>query len=218
MQQLQEIQVIEHRNSRVLTTSQLADSLETEAKVINRNFQRNKESYQQGVHYFALSGDDLKLFKASRQNDASLKFVSVLYLWTEQGAWMHAKSINNSRARKAMSALIDNYFEISKQRAPSTQTLAISYEKFIQIERRVETLEQRLREEITLHSGEQLRLRKAVSTRIYELTNNDGARQVLFRSLYAALKERYHVSSYRDIKQYQLQDALRFIARWGGRT
>ncbi|MDM5333410.1 ORF6N domain-containing protein [Ureibacillus composti] len=218
MQQLQELQVIEHRNSRVLTTSQLAESLETEAKVINRNFQRNKDIYQQGVHYFALSGDDLKWFKATRQNDASLKFVSVLYLWTEQGAWMHAKSINNSKARKAMSALIDNYFSMSNQGNNSSQTLAISYEKFIQIERRVETLEQRLREEITLHSGEQLRLRKAVSTRIYEMTDNHEARQALFRSLYAALKERYHVSSYRDIKQHHLQDALRFITRWGGRT
>ncbi|SOC06349.1 ORF6C domain-containing protein [Ureibacillus xyleni] len=62
----------------------------------------------------------------------------------------------------------------------------------------------------------QLRLRKAVSTRVYEMTDDPDARQVYFRLLYAALKRRYHVRSYREIKQSQLQDALRFIENWRG--
>lgn len=214
LQQLQE-QVIEHNNIRVLTTLQLADSLDTDPKVINRNFQRNKSSYQQGVHYFALSGDGLKLFKASRQNDASLKFVSVLYLWTEQGAWMHAKSINTEQAKKAIHALIVNYFTFTNQQTFESKTPAITYEQFQKIERRVEELEQ-LVKQATLHSGEQARIRKAVGARVYELTESQGARQVLFRALYAAIKERYNVGSYRDIKQYQLQDAIRFIEKWKG--
>lgn len=67
-----------------------------------------------------------------------------------------------------------------------------------------------------LREGEKIRLRKAVSERVYTLTDKSGAHQVLFKSLYTALKERYVVSYYGDIKRHQLQDALRFIAQWKG--
>ena len=76
-------------------------------------------------------------------------------------------------------------------------------------------MEQRLLE-VTLHVGEQTRLRKAVNRRVYQLTEDKGARCTLFRALYAAIKERYSVDSYRDVLQCDLQDALRFVAEWGG--
>lgn len=82
------LQPIVQNGQRVLTTLQLAESFETDPKIINRNFQRNADRYVQGKHFFALTGDDLKEFKGSRQFDDSLKFVSVLYLWTEKGAWL----------------------------------------------------------------------------------------------------------------------------------
>lgn len=216
MQQLQEREIIAHNDIRVLTTAQLAESLNTKSSIINRNFQRNKKNFLQGVHYFALTGEELKRFKASRQNDATLKYVSVLYLWTEQGAWMHARHLKTEKARTAMNALIANYFSTSKQ-FQRQEHLPIS-ERFIEIERKVEWLEQQLRE-VTLHSGEQIRVRKAVAARVYELSEKPGSKskQLLFRELYAALKQRYQVGSYRDIKQYQLQDALRFIETWEGR-
>lgn len=217
MRELQEREIIEHNDIRVLTTAQLAESLNTKSGIINRNFQRNKEQFREGVHYFSLTGEELKQFKASRQNDVTLKYVSVLYLWTEAGAWMHAKHLKTDKARTAMNALIANYFSTSKQ-FQRQEHLPIPYERFIEIERKVEWLEQQLRE-VTLHSGEQIRVRKAVAARVYELAELPGAKpkQVLFRELYAALKERYQVGSYRDIKQYQLQDALRFIETWEGR-
>lgn len=209
------LQVIEHGDTRVLTTSQLAKSLDTESKIINQNYRRNKNIFKQGIHFFELTGEELKEFKAKLQNEASLKFASTLYLWTEKGAWLHANSLNTDQAKNAIVALIDDYYTKKKMNNPKTEALAISYEQFQQIERRVELLEQLVKES-TLHSGEQARIRKAVGARVYELTENQGARQVLFRTLYAAIKERYNVGSYRDIKQYQLQDALRFIEKWKG--
>lgn len=209
------LQVIEHGDTRVLTTAQLAKSLDTESKIINQNYRRNKNIFKQGIHFFALTGEELKEFKAKLQNEASLKFASTLYLWTEKGAWLHANSLNTDQAKNAIVALIDDYYTKKKMNNPKAEALTISYEQFQQIERRVELLEQLVKES-TLHSGEQARIRKAVGARVYELTENQGARQILFRALYAAIKERYNVGSYRDIKQYQLQDALRFIEKWKG--
>ncbi|MED1939676.1 ORF6N domain-containing protein, partial [Cytobacillus firmus] len=91
---MNQLQPISQEGQRVLTTIQLAESFGTDAKIINRNFQRNASRYEQGKHYFALSGEDLREFKGSRQFDDSLKFTSILYLWTEKGAWLHAKSLN----------------------------------------------------------------------------------------------------------------------------
>ena len=208
--------VIEHGNVRVLMTQQMAESFETNPKVIARNFQRNQDQFKLGVHYFLLTGEDLKAFKASRHDDANLKYVPNLYLWTEKGAWQHALFLKGDRAKEACRMLIDSYYSILEQ-PQHAQPLTISFEQFQQIESRVMALEQRL-QEVTLHSGEQTRLRKAVTERVYQLTEQKGARRTLFRALYSAIKERYGVGSYRDVKQHELQDALRFVSEWGGKA
>lgn len=89
---------IQHADKKVLTTAQIAEAYEVDSKSLIRNFQRNKEHYQEGTHYFALTGEALKQFKGGRQNDATLKFVSLLYLWTEEGAFLLAKSLSSDKA------------------------------------------------------------------------------------------------------------------------
>lgn len=216
---MQQLQVAEHRDMRVLTTTQLAEAFDTNNKIITRNFQRNQKRYFPEEHYFALSGEELRQFKATRQNDVSLKYVSVLYLWTEKGAWLHAKSLNSDRAWVAFHALVDNYYSLTAmwiEQQSEQETKVISYEHIHQIESRLSVLETQMKEQITLHTGEQKRLRNAVSERIYLLAKREvGARPLLFRLLYRALRERFDVESYRDVKQHELQDALHFVAEWG---
>ena len=66
-----------------------------------------------------------------------------------------------------------------------------------------------------LYEGQKNQLRKAISARIYQLTENKGAHPALFRALYAELKQRYNVDSYQAIKQRDFADAIRFISKWG---
>ncbi|MEZ7173618.1 ORF6N domain-containing protein [Sporosarcina sp. OR05] len=220
---MQQLQVIEHANRRVLTTNQLAEAFETNGKIITRNFQRNKERYEIGKHYYSLSGEDLNQFKASRQNDGTLKFVSVLYLWTELGAWLHAKSLNTDKAWEAYRMLIEEYYAITQMRQGVedgvNQTPSLSNKEYYHLESRLIALEEQFKNVLTLHSGEQKRLRMAVTERVYQLSRKEkGARPTLFRAIYTELRERYEVESYRDVKQHQLQDALRFVAGWGGES
>ena len=213
-------ELIVHGGKRVLTSVQLAEPFGTNAKVINRNFSRNQNQFVEGEHYFQLTGDVLKAFKAERPNDASLKFTASLNLWTEKGAWLHASYLKGSRAKEALHTLIDGYYNILEQPqhiVPNqAQPLAITYEHIQQIESRLEVVEKQLRES-TLHSGEQTRLRIEVTKRVNQLVGNKkDARGALFRAIYSSIKERYQVGSYRDVKQHELQDALRFVAQWGG--
>lgn len=109
------LDVIDYGKMRVLSTSQLAEAFGTNSKVIAKNFQRNKGRYEEGQHYFVLMGKTLKNFKASYQNVESLKFVSILYLWTEKGAWLHTKSLNTKKAWEAYQNLFDMYYQVEKQ-------------------------------------------------------------------------------------------------------
>lgn len=211
--------LIVHQDKRVLTSVQIAEALSTNAKVINRNYQRNANKFTEGTHFYCLKGEELKAFKAKRPHDVNLKFAASLMLWTEQGTWLHSTFLKNERAKEAVTALIDSYYKMLDQpQMQSQQPLTITHEQFIFLEERVLTLEKALKQQVTLHSGEQIRLRNAVAERVHSLAKEKGARPALFRAIYSAIKERYSVGSYRDIKQHELQDALHFVARWGGET
>lgn len=208
------LQVIEHEGQRVLTTVQVASAYETESKSLMRNFQRNKEHFAEGVHFMSLTGEALKQFKGERQNDVSLKFTSVLYLWTEQGAFMLAKSISSDKGWSAYKSLVANYYKVSGViQQQTTPALPYDEKRFLALEERVKEIEECLRD-VTLHSGEQLRVQRAVGERVYGFSVKQSERNQLFRAIYHDLKERYKVGSYRDIKQHELQDALAFIYSW----
>uniref|UniRef100_UPI0028A0CE61 ORF6N domain-containing protein n=1 Tax=Brevibacillus reuszeri TaxID=54915 RepID=UPI0028A0CE61 len=80
------LQLINHNGQRVLTTAQLAESYGTDNKHISDNYKNNEGRYADGKHYFLLAGNDLRAFKEANPNISdTLKFSSILYLWTEKG-------------------------------------------------------------------------------------------------------------------------------------
>lgn len=91
---MNELKIVEHQNQRVLLTSQLAESYGTTTDVITRNFNRNKERYQEGKHFFSLEGEEKTTFLNQGQFDRGLKNAKTIYLWTERGAFLHAKSLS----------------------------------------------------------------------------------------------------------------------------
>ena len=105
------LQVVETNNQRVLTTAQIAEWYETGTDLIQRNFNRNKERYTEGKHYYCLTGDTLREFKATGQIDVSPN-LNKFYLWTEKGALLHAKSLNTDKAWEAYEMLVDTYFSV----------------------------------------------------------------------------------------------------------
>ncbi|MBU8733467.1 ORF6N domain-containing protein [Cytobacillus oceanisediminis] len=227
---MNQLQPISQEGQRVLTTIQLAESFGTDAKIINRNFQRNASRYEQGKHYFALSGEDLREFKGSRQFDDSLKFTSILYLWTEKGAWLHAKSLNTDQAWDAYEMLVDEYYTIKENVVPlskdqalvtvlrttadlveDTQTIKAEQQE---IRKLMHEIDHKVEEQITLTSGEQRRLQKGIAQKVYEVESDPKVRPRLFRELHREIKDRFGVASYKDVKRKELQSALRYIENW----
>lgn len=108
-------ELIEYKGQRVLMTQRLADSYGTDHKHISDNFINNKGRYAPGKHFFLLEGKELKDFKKGYPKFSdTLKYVSILYLWTEKGAWLQAKSLNTDEAWEAYELLVDDYYRIKQ--------------------------------------------------------------------------------------------------------
>lgn len=113
---MNELQIIEYSNQRVLTTQQLAEVYETDVNNIQKNFANNKERFVEGKHYHLLKGDELKDFKKRLPNDIQqpLKFVPQLILWTEKGADRHCKILDTDKAWEQFDNLEDTYFKVKE--------------------------------------------------------------------------------------------------------
>lgn len=107
---MQEPKIVEYNNIRVLTTQQLAEAYVTSTDTITKNFNRNKQRYTEGKHYIALEGAEKNIFLDQGQFDRGLKNAKILYLWTEKGTFLHAKSLNTDKAWEVYDNLVENYF------------------------------------------------------------------------------------------------------------
>lgn len=117
---MKELAVTEYRCQRVLTTQQIAEAYGTDGKVISYNFNHNKDRYVEGKHFICLTGDELRRFREIHDLPSNLNRI---YLWTEKGAFLHAKSLNTDQAWEVYERLIDNYF----QKKDGKTNMPISY-------------------------------------------------------------------------------------------
>ena len=103
--------IIEQNGQRVLTTAQLAEAYGTSEKRIQENFRLNKARYQEGKHFHHVKGDALKrILDTPNFGGTKAGKIRQLYLWTERGALLHAKSLNTDKAWEVYDFLVEHYF------------------------------------------------------------------------------------------------------------
>lgn len=226
---MKQLQTIEQNSQRVLTTAQLAESYGTDEKLIQQNFSNNKNRYKEGKHFILLQGEDLKGFKNHFENLGLVKKnTATLYLWTEKGAWLHAKSLNTDEAWDAYEMLVDDYYTIKEEKViPLSKdqslvavlrttanliedTESIKAEQH-EMRKLITKIDEKVETQITLDHGEQRRLQKAVGSRVYELEQDPIVRPKLFREIYREIKDRFAVASYKDVKRQDLQIAINYV-------
>lgn len=113
---MQNLSVTEYEGIRVLTSKQLAEAYGTTPDVIGYNYRYNRERYKEGKHYIMLEKQALREYKITNvEIQRSLPKISKLYLWTEKGALLHAKSLNTDKAWEVYDYLVDFYFRVKEQ-------------------------------------------------------------------------------------------------------
>ena len=101
---------VEYRAERVLTTEQLAQAYECEPNNIKKNFNSNKEHFEEGRHYYKIEGDALNDLRVTFSDLQISPKTRCLYLWTRRGASRHSKMLGTDRAWEMFDALEENYF------------------------------------------------------------------------------------------------------------
>lgn len=218
------LKVTEYRNTRVLTTQQIAEAYGAEQQVVTNNYNRNKGKYTEGKHFVCLTGEDLKEYRAKNQNDV-LPNANKFYLWTEMGAFLHAKSLNTEKAWEAYSNLIDGYY---KQKdileGLSREMIAIISidKKQVQMENRMDKLEF----DIPLYGAEADELsghvkRKGVKVlggKQSEAYKDTEIRSKVYHDIYGQIKREFDLydgsgraMSYKALKRKYLADAHELI-------
>ena len=158
---------ISYEKQRIMTTRVLADQFGTNEQNISKNFTRNQSRFIEGKHYFKLEGEELKHFKGYVLNDESLKYVSVLYLWTDRGVARHAKILDTDEAWEVYEDLEENYFNPKENvQALNTSDLSLELQMFNQMFKAIannELEQKRLREDINATKDEIQGIRDVVA-------------------------------------------------------
>lgn len=224
------MQIIERNNKRVLTTAQIAEGFGTDYKVISQNFSRNRDRYTEGVHYFFLQGDERKDFLFNNpQNDDSSKHAKFIYLWTEKGVFLHAKSLNTDQAWSAYTKLVDDYFkkveELKQMQpelsafSPQLQFMIITEQRQNELEAKQVVLEDNVRtlklvvdNEVWITEHQKSDIKEAVKSRVGRLKSK--AIDAHFQGCYGDLNTYFGVAKYDKIARKDFEQAMEFIQGW----
>lgn len=214
--------VTEYKNIRVLTTQQIAEAYETDTRIISNNFNRNKERYVDGKHFVCLDGEELKEFKTNHHFDESSR-INKLYLWTEKGAFLHAKSLNTDKAWEVYDRLVDEYFE--KPKLPSwtmDDKIQILAQGNIELKEKIDAINDDLQEfkrDMPLLALECQKITKAKNQKVVPMLGGKDApaykdnslRQLVYSDIDAQLRREFGVNTYKAIKRNQCDVAIKII-------
>lgn len=219
---MNDLTVTEYKNIRVLTTQQIAEAYESDVRIISNNFNRNKERYVEGKHFVCLEGEELKAFKTNHHFDESSR-INKLYLWTEKGAFLHAKSLNTDRAWEVYDRLVDEYFE--KPKLPSwtmDDKIQILAQGNIELKEKIEAVNDDLQEfkrDMPLLALECQKITKAKNQKVVPILGGKNApaykdnslRQLVYSDIDAQLRREFGVNTYKAIKRNQCDMAIKII-------
>ena len=212
--------VTEYKNIRVLTTQQIAEAYGNDKKVVSYNFNHNKDRYIDGKHYICLTGDELRAFRENHDLPSNL---NKFYLWTEKGAFLHAKSLNTDKAWEVYDRLVDEYFE--KPKLPSwtmDDKIQILAQGNIELKEKIDAVNDDLQEfkrDMPLLALECQKITKAKNQKVVPILGGKTApaykdnslRQLVYSDIDAQLRREFGVNTYKAIKRNQCDVAIKII-------
>ncbi|MFF5993429.1 ORF6C domain-containing protein [Lysinibacillus sp. KU-BSD001] len=220
---MNQLQVIVHDNRRVLTTNQLAESYGTDEKRISENFSRNKNRYTLGKHFILLQGEELKQFKQTYPQIAEQsKRAPMLYLWTEKGAWLHAKSLNTDAAWDAYEMLVDEYYNIQEY-LTAEQQLRKQLELSLMTSERVDRVEQKVQvlvETMRIDGRQEHALKEQGKAKVFETLGGyrspayEKLSRKVFHRLWGDFKRHFLLPRSMDLPKAQFDEAVKYVAMW----
>jgi Rha family phage regulatory protein len=155
-------------------------------------------------------------------------------LMTEQGFTM---LVMGYTGKKAMSfkedyinefsrirSTLENKVEVLSERQALLKSLQLTVELSGEIEevkgitqlhgQKLIEIEAKVDEQITLDSGDQRKIQKAIARKVYGIESDEKIRPQLFRQLHREIKDRWAVPSYKDVRKNELDGLINYIEAW----
>jgi Rha family phage regulatory protein len=203
-------------NNKAITTSLIvADVFSKDHKRVMQDIREMECSDEFRQHNFVLSS------YVSNQNKEL-----PMYQMNKKGFTLLAMGYTGKEAMKFKEAYIEQFEKMEEElkkpkplseREQLMASMRLSLEtaeEITQVKGEVKEIRGMVENQITLDHGEQLRIKKGVGSRVYEIESDPAVRSVLFRELYRDIKDRFGVASYRDIKRKDILLAINYINAW----
>lgn len=151
------------------------------------------------------------------ENHDGSKNAKTLYLWTEKGAFLHAKSLNTDKAWEVYDRLVDTYFEKpqAKQLSP-VEMMRIQLGMIDDHENRIENLENKM----TIDYGQQRVLGDLVSKSVIVALGGKDSNayseisKKVFSECNKDIQRYFDVNSRNNIPKLKYDDAVQYIKEW----
>lgn len=117
------------KGQRVMTTKQVADCYEADTKQLSYNFNNQKSHYVENTHYFVIKYGE----QGYREFQDNPNATQSIYLWTEKGCLLHAKSLGSDKAWQVYEMLVDTYFRVKELATPKSdaEIITLGYQKLM---------------------------------------------------------------------------------------
>ena len=152
------------------------------------------------------------------------KNLNKLYLWTEKGAFLHAKSLNTDTAWEVYDRLVDSYFIKKNNEKPlsALDQLRLQSQAIMEVDEKVDAVNKDLQEfkmDLPILGIEIDRITEAVHKRGVNALggkssnayNDRSLRGKVYSDIYRELKRQFGVTTYKAIKRNQCDLAVSII-------
>lgn len=221
---MDQLQITEYKDIRVLTTQQIAEAYGTDSKTLSYNFNHNKERYIAGKHFILLEGEDLRAFREIHDLPSNL---NRLYLWTQKGAFLHAKSLNTDAAWEVYDRLVDSYFnkkeDLLEGLSPELKAVLVVDKRISAVEQKVDHLENTMnidyaqqRQLKDLANEVVINALSGKNSKSYHYRYEDGSKlsSQVFAGFWRDFKDYFNINAYANLPRIRFDEALQYINRW----
>lgn len=218
---MNELKITEYKDIRVLTTQQVAEVYETDRKTISYNFNHNKERYKVGKHYILLEGDELRAFRENHDLPSNL---NKIYLWTEKGCLLHAKSLGTDKAWEAYEYLIDFYFN-KKKPLSAVEQLQLTQQAVLEVNNKIDAVSKDLqdfKEDMPVLGCDIDKLQYAKNRKVVPLLGgkesaayqDKSLRGKVYSDIGTEIRRQFRIPNQKCLKRNQLEQAITVIENY----
>lgn len=215
-----EIAEKEFKGKRVVTFKEIDLVHERPEGTARKRFNDNKKRFIEDEDYFLVKPADVETseIRTSEINNAGT------YLITEQGYLMLVKSFTDDLAWTIQRQLVSNYFN-KKKPLTATEQIRLQLQAIGEIDERVTAIDRDLQEfkqDMPILGIEESKITNAVKRKGVqclggkntEAYKDKSIHRKVFADIYGQIKRWYGVSSYKEIKRSQCDDAIKMIENY----